>query len=60
MSDFPAWGSYKGTGKSPGDLTLNPAGFNYRTSIGLGDIETPPLEGTNKILDAPRHRRKEQ
>ena len=37
-----------------------PVGFDYRTSTGLGATETPVLEGTNKILPAPRSRGKEQ
>jgi len=33
--------------------------FGYRTYTGLGEIETTPLEGTNKILSVSRPRGKE-
>ena len=37
-----------------------PVGFDYRTFTGLEDTETPPLDGTNKILCIPRPRWKVQ
>ena len=36
-----------------------PAGCDYRTSTGLGETMTPILDGTNKILHAPRPRGKQ-
>ena len=32
---------------------MRPAGFDYKTSTGLGETETPLLEGKNKILHVP-------
>ena len=52
--------SDKGTRNSQGIWPWRPAGFNYRTSIRLGETETPVLEGTNKIFYTPRPRVKEQ
>ena len=60
MSGFPAWGYNKGTGNSQGIWPWSPGGFDYRTSTGLGETETPVLEDTNKTLHAPRLRGKEQ
>ena len=46
---------------SQGIWPWRPLGFDYKTtSIGLGKTETPVLEGTSKILQAPRSRGKEQ
>ena len=59
-SGFPAWGSDKGTGDPHGIWPWRPAGFDYRTCTGLGETETAVLEGTSRILHAPRHRGKEQ
>ena len=59
MSAFPSWGSSKETENPQGIWFWRPAGFDYRTSIGLGETETPVLEGTNKILRVPRLRGKE-
>ena len=56
-TDFPTWGSGKGTETSQGIWLWRPVGFNYRTYTGLGNTL---LEGRNKILCAPRPRRKEQ
>ena len=38
--DFPTWGSGKGTGNSQGIWLWRTAGFDYRTSTGLGETET--------------------
>ena len=59
-SGFPAWISGKGTGNLQGTCLWRRAGFDYRISTGLGEPETPFLEGTNKILCAPRSKGKEQ
>ena len=59
MSAFPSLGSSKETGNPQGIWLWRPAGFDYRTSTGLGETETPVLEGTNKILRVPRLRGKE-
>ena len=53
MSVFPAWGSNKVTGNPQGIWPWKLAGLDYRTSTGLGE-KTPVLQGTNKILCAPR------
>ena len=60
MSGFPAWGSDKWMGNPQGIWPWRPARFDYRTSTGLGETEILLLEGTNKILRAPRPRGKEQ
>ena len=60
MPDFQAWGSDKRTETHQGIWPWGPAGFDYRTSRGLGETETPLLQGTNKILHAPRPRGEEQ
>ena len=57
-SGFPAGDLTKRLG-FPEKMTLKTARFNYRTSTGLGETETPVLEGTNKILRVPRLRGKE-
>ena len=57
-SGFPAWGPDKRTGNPQGLWRWSPAGSDYKT--GLGETETPDLEGINKILHAPRLRGKEQ
>ena len=60
MSGFPAWESDKGTGNPQGIWPWRPAGFDYNTSTGLGETETPVLEWKYKTLHASRLRRKEQ
>ena len=55
-----SWGSNKGTGDPQEIWPWRPAVLDYKTSTGLGETETPVLEGTNKILCTPRSRRKEQ
>ena len=57
MSEFPAWGPDKGTGNPEG---IWPWGPDHRPSTGLGEAETPVLEGTHTILHAPRLRGEEQ
>ena len=39
-SDFPTWGSGKGTGNPQGIWLWRPVGFDYGTSPGLGETET--------------------
>ena len=55
-----AWGPSKGTRNPQGFWLWRPTGFDCWISIGLGEIETSHLEGTNKILCAPGLRGKEQ
>ena len=51
----------KGLGTSKPDPWLwRTAGFDYRSSTGLGETETPILECTNKVFCTPRPRGKEQ
>ena len=57
---FPAWGSSKRARNPQGIWLWRPAGFDYRTSTGLGETETPLLECTNKILHKPGPWGKEQ
>ena len=54
MSGFPAWESDKGTGIPQGIWPWRPAGFDYNTSTGLGETETPVFDGTYKMLCSPR------
>ena len=60
MSGFPAWGSDRGTRNPSWIWPWSPKEFDYRTSTGLGETETPVMEGTNKTLGVPRPRGKEQ
>ena len=60
MSGFPAWGPNKGTGNPQVIWSWSTVGFDHKTSTGIGETDTPSLEGTNKTLCAPRLRRKEQ
>ena len=48
------------TGNPQGIWPWRPVRFDYKTSTGLGETETPVLEGINKALHAPRLRGKEQ
>ena len=59
-SGFPVWALDKGTGNPQGIRPWRPEGSDCKTSTGLGETETPVLEGTNKTLCAPRLRGKEQ
>ena len=54
--DFPTCGLWQRDWESPGNPNLNSAGFDYRTSTGLGKQRL--LEGTNKNLLAAGPRRK--
>ena len=57
---FSAWGSGNRR-RSPQRIQLwRPMGFDGRTSTGLGETETPLLEGTHKVLCAREPRGKEQ
>ena len=60
MSGSPAWGPNKQTGNIQGIWPWRPAVFDHRTSTGLGETETPVLEGTNKSLCALSLRGREQ
>ena len=57
-TNFPTYGSSKGTENPQGIWLWSSAGFEYITSTGLGEQRL--LEGTNKNLRAPGPRRKEQ
>ena len=57
-TDFPTWGSGKGTEYPQGIWLLRSVGFDYRTSTGLEKQRL--IEGTNKTLRAPEPKRKEQ
>ena len=59
-SGFPAWGPNQRTGNPQGIWPWRPVGFDYKTSTGLGETETPVLERTNEIVHTPRPRGKEQ
>ena len=59
-SGFPAWGPNQRTGNPQGIWPWRPVGFDYKTSTGLGETETPVSEGTNKTLQVIRLRGKEQ
>ena len=60
MSVFPIWESRKGT-RNPQRIWLcRPAGFDYRISTRLEEIDNPLLEGTSKLLHTPGLRGKEQ
>ena len=58
MAGFPAAWSGNRRRNSQRIWLWSPAGSDHRNSAGLGEIETPLLEGTHKILCAPGHRRK--
>ena len=49
-SGFPTWGSGNGRRNSQRIWLWSLAGFDCRTSRGLGETETPLLEGTHKVL----------
>ena len=59
MSGFPIWGSGNGRRNSQRIKLWRLAGFDCRTSTGLGETETPLLEGTHKIVCASGPRGKE-
>ena len=57
MSGFPAWRTRKGTGSSQGIWLWRPTGFDYTTSTGLREIETPLLAQTKSCAHQdPRER----
>ena len=49
-SGFPGWGFGKETGSPQGIWLWRAVGFDYRDFTGLGEAETPLLEGTKKNL----------
>ena len=57
---LPTLGTWHRTGNPQGIWPWRAARFDYRTSEGLQETETPLLEGTNKILHAQRPKVKEQ
>ena len=59
-SGFSTWEFDKGAGNPQGIWPWRPPGFDYSTSTGLEERETPLLEGTNTISHAPRPKGKEQ
>ena len=59
-SGFLAWGIDQRTGNSQGIWHWGLVRSDYRPSRGLREIETPVLEGKNKILYTPRHRGEKQ
>ena len=59
-SGLPAWWSDKRIGNRQEIWPWGPVGFDYRTSRGLGETQTPVLEGTNRILCTQRPRRNDQ
>ena len=60
MSDFPTWGSSNGRRNSQRIRLYRLVGFDCRTSTGLGETETPLLEGTHKVVCTSGQRGKEQ
>ena len=60
MSGFPTWGSGNGRRNSQTIRLWKLVGFDCRTSTGLGETETPLLEGTHKAVCPSGHRGKEQ
>ena len=48
-SGFPTWGSGNKRGNSQRIKLWKPVGFDCRTSTGLGETETPLLEGTHNV-----------
>ena len=57
---LPPWGSSNGRRNSQRIRLRRPVGFDCRTSTGLGETETPLLEGTHKVMCALGCRGKEQ
>ena len=59
ISGTPAWKSGIRRRRPPAEnLPLKPAGFDYGYSIGLGEKETPFLEGACKVSCVPGLRKK--
>ena len=59
-SGFPTWGSSNEGRNSQRIRPWRLVGFDCRTSTGLGETETPFLEGTHKVVCTSRARGKEQ
>ena len=59
-SGFPNWGSGNGRRNSQRIRIWRLAGFDCRTLTGLGETETPLLEGTHKVVCTSGPRDKEQ
>ena len=59
-SGFPTWRSSNGRRNFQRIRLWRLAGFDCRASTGLGETETPLLEGTYKVVCAPGPRGKEQ
>ena len=60
MSGFPTWGSGNRRRNSQRIRLWRLAGFDCRTSAGLGETETTLLEGTHKVLCTSGPKGKEQ
>ena len=60
MSGFPTWGCRNGRRNSQRISLWRLAGFDCRTLTGLGETETPLLEGTHKVVCTSGPRGKEQ
>ena len=60
MSGFPTWGSGNGRRNSQTIRLRSLAGFDYGTLTGLGETETPLLQGTHKVVCTLGPRGKEQ
>ena len=60
MSGFPTWWSGNGRRNSQRIRLLRLAGFDCRTLTGLGETETPLLEGTHKVVCTKGPRGKDQ
>ena len=60
MSGFPTWGSSKGRRNSKRIRFWRLVEFDCRISTGLGETETPLLEGTDKVVCTSGPREKEQ
>ena len=59
-SGFPAWGSGNRRKNSQRIRLWRLVGFDCRTLTGLGETETPLLEGTHKVMCTPGPQGKEQ
>ena len=59
-SGLPSWGSDNGRRNYQRIRLWSLPGFDYRTSTGRGETETPFLEGTHKVVCAPGPTGKEQ
>ena len=57
---LPNLGVWQQEGEFPENQTLKLVGFDCRTLTGLGETETPLLEGTHKVVCTSGPREKEQ